>query len=228
MYAYLFKPLQDHPNGFTGIRFNWAASGKRLFTKCYVKFLDDFMKHVNISHFIVAGNSWGGLLAWYYSSQNQHKVTGLILIDAAGYKMSRIPKRFLAYRHIFGRWVLRYTVSAWLVKMGLKEVYSSADLIDNFMVTRYLNLTLREGNRQAFLDFIHDREWPDLKLLSLIQSPTLILWGRLDRMYNVEQAFAFLENLSNAVVAIVEDTCHMTMEEAPDVCAKHIHQFVNS
>lgn len=95
------------------------------------------------------------------------------------------------------------------------------------MVTRYMDLTLRAGNRQAFLDFIRKRERPDLKLLQRIQSPALILWGRLDDMYSVEQAFVFQENLSSAIVAIVENAGHVPMEEAPDVCAGHIREFID-
>ena len=193
----------------------------------YIQFLEPFTKYIGVSQFIIAGNSWGGLLAWYYASQHQQKVAGLILIDAAGYRMSKIPKRFLACRYILGRWILRHTMSRWLIKNGLKEVYSISGLIDNSMVTRYMDLTLRAVNRQAFLDFIRKRERPDLKLLQRIQSPALILWGRLDDMYSVEQAFVFQENLSSAIVAIVENAGHVPMEEAPDVCAGHIREFID-
>jgi pimeloyl-ACP methyl ester carboxylesterase len=193
----------------------------------YIQFLDAFTKYIGVSQFIIAGNSWGGLLAWYYASQHQQKVAGLILIDAAGYRMSKIPKRFLACRYILGRWILRHTMSRWFIKNGLKDVFSISGLIDNSMVTRYMDLTLRAGNRQAFLDFIRKRERPDLKLLQRIHSSTLILWGRLDNMYGVEQAFAFQENLSNAIVAIVENAGHVPMEEAPDVCARHIREFID-
>jgi pimeloyl-ACP methyl ester carboxylesterase len=194
----------------------------------YVQFVDAFTKHLDISHFILAGNSWGGMLAWYYSSQHQEKILGLILIDAAGYRMTKIPKRFIAVRYMFGRWVIRYTMSKWMVKIGLKEAYSVPHLIDNAVVTRYADLMLRTGNRLAFLDFAKGREWPDLKLLLLIHSPTLILWGKLDSMYNVEQAYRFKENLSRATIAIVENAGHVPMEEAPEVCARHICEFVDT
>lgn len=193
----------------------------------YVHFVNAFTQYIDVSRFILAGNSWGGLLAWYYSSQHQQKILGLILIDAAGYRMSKIPKRFTACRNIFGRWVMRHTMSKWMVKVGLKEAYGIQDLIDNSVVTRCRDLMLRAGNRLAFLDFVKARERPDLKLLSLIHSPTLILWGRLDSMYNVEQAFAFKEILSHALIAIVENAGHLPMEEAPDVCARHILEFID-
>jgi pimeloyl-ACP methyl ester carboxylesterase len=194
----------------------------------YMQFLNDFTTHIEVSHFVLAGNSWGGLFAWYYSSQYQSKIIGLILIDAAGYRMSKTPKRFIASRHIIGRWILRHIMSKWIIKTGLKEAYGLPDLIDESTVTRYMDLTLRAGNRQAFIDFAMIREWPDIKLLSLIRSPTLILWGKLDSMYNVEQAFVFQENLSHAIVAIVENAGHVPMEEAPHICAKHICEFIDT
>jgi pimeloyl-ACP methyl ester carboxylesterase len=197
-------------------------------TKAYIQFLDEFTKFLNISSFFVAGNSWGGLLAWNYASRHQQKVSGLILIDAAGFRMSKIPKRFLACRSIIGRWILKHTMLRWLIKAGLQEVYSTYHITDNAEVTRYIDLSLRAGNRQAFLDFVRKRERPDLKLLQHIQSPTLILWGRLDNLYNVEQAFVFQENLPNATVAIVENAGHVPMEESPDVCATHIRKFLDT
>lgn len=68
-------------------------------------------------------------------------------------------------------------------------------MIDNAEVIRYMDLSLRAGNRQAFLDFVDKRERPSLKLLKHITSPTMILWGRLDRLYDVEHAFVFQEIL---------------------------------
>jgi pimeloyl-ACP methyl ester carboxylesterase len=193
----------------------------------YLQFLDVFTEYIEVSQCIITGNSWGGLLAWYYAAQRQQKVKGLILIDAAGYPMSTIPKRFLACRYMLGRWILRTAMSRWLIKIGLREVYAVSGLIDHSLVTRYMDLSLRAGNRQAFLDFMHKRERPDLKLLQHIYAPALILWGRLDNLYSVERAFAFKENISKAKVAIIENTGHVPMEEAPDVCAWHILKFVD-
>jgi pimeloyl-ACP methyl ester carboxylesterase len=194
----------------------------------YVQFINAFAQHLEVSRFILAGNSWGGLLAWYYSSQHQQKVLGLILIDAAGHRMSKIPKRFVACGSILGRWAIRHTMFKKMVKMGLQEAYGNPHLIDDAMVKRYRDLMLREGNRLAFLDFVKVRKWPDLRLLSIIHSPTLILWGRLDHIYNVEQAFAFKKILPHAALAIVENAGHVPMEEEPDICARHILEFINT
>ena len=115
-----------------------------------------------------------------------------------------------------------------MVKNGLKEAYGVPHLINSAVVTRYADLMLRAGNRLAFIDFAKAREWPDLKLLSLIHSPTLIIWGKLDSMYNVEHAYRFKENLSCATIAIVENAGHVPMEEAPEVCARQIREFVDT
>jgi pimeloyl-ACP methyl ester carboxylesterase len=194
----------------------------------YTEFLNAFALHVGVKQFVITGNSWGGLLAWYYASQHPQKVNGLILVDAAGYKMSKIPKRFLACRYILGRWMLRHTMSKWVIRADLREVYSDPGRLNNADVTRYVDLLLRAGNRQAFLDFVDKRERPNLKLLQHITSPTLILWGRLDNLYSVEDALAFQKNIPNAVIAIIENAGHVPMEEAPDVCAGHIREFLET
>lgn len=43
----------------------------------YIQFLEPFTKYIGVSQFIIAGNSWGGLLAWYYAFAASTKSCGL-------------------------------------------------------------------------------------------------------------------------------------------------------
>ena len=193
----------------------------------YLKFIDDFMAFLGVNKFIIAGNSWGGMLAWNYSALYPQKVSGLILINSAGFKMDKVPARFKLVQYCAGRWLLKYSTPKWMVKRGLREVVYSRKL-DKKSVERYQLLTLRKGNRQAFIDFIISRQAPKPELLSTILSPTLILWGRLDKLYPLHHAHLFKERIPNAQLNIIENSAHIPMEENPSECSIMIKKFINA
>ena len=100
-------------------------------------------------------------------------------------------------------------------------------LISPEMVDRYYHMALRQGNRQALMDFMSERKPPERALLKQIEIPVLIIWGRHDCLYPVEQAFRFREYLPQGRVVIVEEAAHLPMEEAPEVCGRIIRTFID-
>ncbi len=53
-------------------------------------------------------------------------------------------------------------------------------------------------------------------MLRTITAPTLILWGREDKLIPVDSAAWFSQALPNARVTVLDDIGHIPMEEAPD------------
>ena len=101
------------------------------------------------------------------------------------------------------------------MRKNLKEVYYNDDLITNETIDRYYDLTLFEGNREAFIDrsFIERENYTDR--LSLIQSPALVLWGENDEWIPVEDSEKFKAHLNNIKIVIMPKTGHIPMEERP-------------
>lgn len=112
----------------------------------YLNFISDFTRFLKLDKFVIAGNSSGGMLAWNYAALNPERVSGLILINSAGFKMGEIPMRFKLVQFSWGRWLLKKSTPKWMVKRGLQEVIYSRP-IDDRLIRRYQQLMLREGNR---------------------------------------------------------------------------------
>ena len=86
---------------------------------------------------------------------------------------------------------VRYVTPRSFIEKNIKEVYYDHSLIKTSTIDRYYDLTLFDGNRDAFIDraYVEREDYRDR--LSLIKSPTLILWGENDAWIPVSDASKF-------------------------------------
>lgn len=67
-----------------------------------------------------------------------------------------------------------------------------------------------------------------MELLKSINAPTLLLWGRHDKLYPLQHAHGFKDRLLHVELKIIEKSAHIPMEEAPSVCSYEIKSFINT
>ena len=184
----------------------------------YTAFLKDFLIALNIKQCVLAGNSLGGAIAWNFTLEQPSMVTKLILIDASGYPIvsKSVPIAFnLATIPVINK-LLTFITPRFLVRSSVENVYFDSSKVTDLVVERYFNLTLRAGNRKAFVDRIKTpKDTSTYKNIKYIQQPTLILWGAQDLLIPVENAYKFQEDLPNNTLVILENTGHTPMEESP-------------
>ena len=184
----------------------------------YIAFLKDFLTALNIKKCVLAGNSLGGAIAWNFTLEQPSMVTKLILIDASGYPIASksVPIAFsLAKIPVINK-LLSFITPRFLVRASVENVYFDSSKVTDLVVERYFNLTLRAGNRKAFVDRIKTpKDTSTYKNIKYIQQPTLILWGAQDLLIPVENAYKFQEDLPNNTLVILENTGHTPMEESP-------------
>lgn len=188
---------------------------KRYSSKDYVDLLDAFLAELNVDQFHLAGNSLGGLISWLYASYHPEKLNKLILLDPSGFPFKNTPMVIkLAKTPVLNNFV-RYVTPRSFIEKNIKEVYYDHSLIKASTIDRYYDLTLFEGNRDAFIDraYIEREDYRDR--LTLIKSPTLILWGENDAWIPVSDAPKFKASIENAQVVIMPKTGHVPMEERP-------------
>tara|TARA_B100001250_G_scaffold138299_1_gene118374 strand:- start:3 stop:923 length:921 start_codon:yes stop_codon:yes gene_type:complete len=188
---------------------------KRYSSIDYVNLLDAFLDKLGIENFHLGGNSLGGLVSWLYASYHDQKVNKLLLLNPSGFPFDSTPMVIKLAKTPILNFFIRYVTPKSFVKKNLKEVYYNDDLITNETIDRYYDLTLFEGNREAFIDrsFIERENFTDR--LSLIQSPALVIWGENDEWIPVEDSEKFKDHLNNIKVVIMPKTGHIPMEERP-------------
>ena len=64
------------------------------------------------------------------------------------------------------------------------------------------------------------------ELIKLIQTPTLILWGREDGLISVDNVSLFNQDIKNSKVVILDKVGHVPNEEAPKEVADAIYNFI--
>lgn len=195
----------------------------------YTSFLNNFLKSLEVKKCILAGNSLGGEIAWNFTLEQPHLVTKLILIDAAGYPTisKSTPLAFrLAKMPIINK-SLTYITPKFLVRKSIENVYKDTSKITDTLIDRYFDLTLRAGNRQAFIDrFKTKKSTENYNSIKTIIQPTLILWGDQDLLIPLENAYKFQDDLPNNTLVVIKNTGHVPMEESPKKSLKPVLEFI--
>lgn len=193
-----------------------------------IAFLKAFNEKLGIERMHIVGSSLGGKIAWEYSLLYPDKVMSLTLINALGYVQKSWPPAIeLAQLPVFDK-VLENFLPKFAVKQSLKAVYFDQRLITEELVNRYYDLSLYKRNREAFtlrvkasLDNGSDR-------ITNISSPTLILWGKEDIYFPVENAFRFDSDIPNSKTIVYENVGHLPMEEVPEKSVADFSLFVEN
>ncbi|WP_232771663.1 alpha/beta fold hydrolase [Tenacibaculum sp. Bg11-29] len=212
--------------GLTG-----AFPNRNYSMKNYTNFLNSFLKKIGVKKCILAGNSLGGQIAWNFCLEQPKMVEKLILIDAAGYplKSKSVPIAFKLAKAPIVNKLFTFVTPRFLVKSSIKNVYFDTAKVTDKLIDRYFELTLRKGNRQAFIDrfnmFIKANSYTKI---NLIKQPTLILWGANDLLIPVSNAYKFQKDLSNNTLTILKNTGHTPMEENPTESLKPVFQFIKN
>jgi len=195
----------------------------------YVAFLEAFLLAKNIDRCILGGNSLGGSIAWRFALDRPDRVDKLILIDAAGYprKTESEPIAFTIARIPILNKILTFITPRFVVKSSVENVYADKSKVTKELIDRYYDLTLRAGNRQAFVDRMQvDTNDNPVEQISNIKQPTLILWGAEDALITTESAYRFQEDLPNDTLVILEQVGHVPMEESPGESLQPVLDFL--
>jgi pimeloyl-ACP methyl ester carboxylesterase len=197
----------------------------------YVDFIKDFLDKRGVDQCIIGGNSLGGHIAWRFTLEYPQEVTQLILIDAAGYpnKSKSEPIAFRVAKTPVIRNALTFITPKSIARASIENVYADKTKVTDELVNRYFELTLRAGNRQAFIDRFSSLKDPSaFRRIHSIEQPTLILWGAQDELIPPENAERFHNDLPNDTLVILENAGHVPMEESPEQSLDALKAFLNS
>jgi pimeloyl-ACP methyl ester carboxylesterase len=196
----------------------------------YTAILDSLMVKLKVESFHIAGNSLGGLVAWRYTTQFPQKILTLNLIDAAGLPQPGKKPPFifqLAKLPVLSTLLQKVTPKS-IIKNSMLDVYKNDQLVTEKLIDRYFELSLREGNRTAFVKRMSQlNEKLDISDLKKITAPVLIQWGKDDRWIPLANAFEFQKLIPKADL-IIYDSGHVPMEENPMETVKDYMIFLKN
>ena len=197
----------------------------------YVDFVIALLDRLEIPRAIIAGNSFGGQLAWETAAAAPERVAALILVDAAGYPNApeSIPIGFRIALTPSLQPLMTRLLPRRMVEASLHDVYGDPARVTAELVDRYYDLALRAGNRRALglrLEQAIHHEARAERIASLTQ-PTLILWGGRDRLIPSENAHRFARDIRGSQLVMFEELGHVPHEEDPVATAAVVRSFLD-
>jgi len=193
----------------------------------HVRFLQEFLDKLNVPACALAGNSFGGRIAWEFASAHPERVKKLILVDASGYPAPerKILAMRLARMPVIGPILGRVTPRSF-VAMTVRQTYGDPRRVTDALIDRYYDLILRAGNREAFGILNRAPMRDGSARIRAIQVPTLILWGSEDRAVPVSFAERFHRDIRNSRVIVYRGAGHIPMEEIPVETVRDARAFL--
>jgi pimeloyl-ACP methyl ester carboxylesterase len=183
----------------------------------YESFIARFLDSMGVKECYMVGNSLGGMITWNYALHHPEQVKKIVLLDAAGYAIKNPPFVIGLARNKLVSLVMRYITPRFIIAQSMKQVYGDPAKITDSVTERYFKMTLRAGNRGAFIAFVNgiNLHSHDTLPIQQIKTPTLIEWGEIDRWIPVEDARKFNRDIKGSQLITYPGVGHIPMEEIP-------------
>ena len=195
----------------------------------YTAFLDALLERLQVPSVVVAGNSFGGQLAWELAVARPARVSRLILVDAAGYprQSSSVPIGFRLAQVPALAPLMARLLPRRMIESSVQNVYGDPTRVTDELVERYYQLTLRAGNRQALVQRFQQAPAGDSQaLIRQVRQPTLILWGGRDGLIAPANAERFKADIAGSRLVIFEQLGHVPQEEDPALTLPVVQGFL--
>ncbi|MDD5339084.1 MAG: alpha/beta fold hydrolase [Dehalococcoidales bacterium] len=209
---------------------DWLGSGRTdklpLVTdlNALTEFISDFMKALNIDKASLIGSSMGGGLALQMAITHPQKVGKLILLDNAGMG----PQVTSFYHLVSIPWLGRLLLSN-STPQNTRIIFESVIYDHSLITSDLINLTCELGRLPGALDATlsiahagasimgqRAKYWkPVRKALGDIKVPTLIVWGKQDKIVPVKHA-KIAARIPGSKVHIFDKCGHIPMFERPE------------
>lgn len=195
----------------------------------YTRFLRDLFDKLDVRQATVAGNSFGGYVAWKMAVDHPERVARLILVDAGGYayQAQSVPIGFKLAQIPALKPVMSNLLPRRMVESSVRNVYGDPSKVTPELVDRYDELTLRAGNREALSGRFAQSKGGEFEAQIVnVQQPTLIIWGSEDHLIPPDNAERFHRDIRNSRLIVFSKLGHVPHEEDPAATASAAKAFI--
>ncbi len=191
-----------------------------------LQLLSALLDDLGLKRVSLVGHSMGGRIAWTFAARFPERIHKLVLVAPDGYasfgfeygQPMEVPATLGLMRHVLPKPLLR---------MNLKAAYAQPESLSDAVTTRYHDLILAPGARQAMLDRLAQTVLQDPgPLLRQIQAPTLLVWGEADAMIPVSNASDYLQAITGSRLVSWPKVGHLPQEEAAQLSLKAVVDFL--
>jgi pimeloyl-ACP methyl ester carboxylesterase len=201
----------------------------------YARMLDRLLDVLEIDAAAVVGNSMGGFVSAELAIVFPQRVERLVLVSPSGLSSYR-PDATRALSALQRLERILAAEAAWLASKSdtvarrpllreatLRLVARHPDRLPAPLAAEQLRGAGKPGFMQALAAHL---EYDFRDRLQEIACPTLVVWGRDDRVVTVRDASVFTELIPNSRAVIYEDTGHVAMLERPGAFNELLEEFL--
>ena len=194
----------------------------RISIPAYGRFLRDFCERLGVDRCSMVGNSMGGFIATEVAITEPERVDDLTLVSAAGITWARARREPAEMLARMGRaaapLILRFELSA-IRRPKIRDRAFQGVFHDPNHLRRELlwENVVPAFESPGFSDAMRTLVGYDIRdRLEEIEVPTLIVWGRNDRVVPVPAAFSYKKRIGDNAELIIFDECgHVPQMERP-------------
>jgi pimeloyl-ACP methyl ester carboxylesterase len=187
-----------------------------------------FMDAVGVRRAALAGNSWSGGWALAFAQRHPERVSRLALLDATAldtrdvwtYEVLKYPVVGELLTNLFG--ASKSTARGALDDILVHHQRATPELLDDF----WAPLTFRDNLRANYL-LERGLHWSETqRALPTTRIPTLVLWGRQDKIVPVWRAERLGHLLPDARVRILDGCGHALQLDCPEQVNPLLTEFL--
>jgi len=185
----------------------------------------EFMDLMDLKSAHIAGHSWGGGWAIYFSDHYPERVNKLILIDSSGiHRYDQFAWELLKYP-ILGKFMLKF-FSENTVKKGMEASFYDKTLVNREMIKNIHAPLSNKDILTAQLSYSRNINWEKTKnALPRIRSKVMIIWGKNDRYIHVKHGKRMQNLIPDSRLEIIDQCGHSAHEEHPVTVNRLITDF---
>jgi len=205
-------------------------------TQDHADLLYQFILEHDLRNLTLIGNSFGGALSlllsiMLFDAGEAARLKSLILVDAGAYKQY-IP----AYLKLLSVPLINLGVylvpSRFAVRAILRKAYYDPSKITEEQIAAYTAPIAAPGGKHALRETgsqLVPANFDELiKRYKDITVPTLIIWGRQDKIIPLEVGELLDRDITNSTLKIIEECGHAPQEEKPEDTVPLVWEFLES
>jgi pimeloyl-ACP methyl ester carboxylesterase len=190
--------------------------------------LNALMDKLGLSRASLVGHSIGGRIAWTFAGTYPARVDKLVLVSpdgfaSPGFEYGKTPEVPMVVK------LMRIALPKALLVMSLKPAYAKPETMTEDLATRYHDLMLAPGSRDALLARMAQTVLVNpTPILQHITAPTLLVWGEQDAMIPFVNSNDYLKAIAGSKRVSFKGVGHLPHEEAPAESVTAVRDFLRS
>ncbi len=205
---------------------NKEVPGKDYSVKSQSQRLHRFISTLKLKKFHLVGLSMGGGIASFYTTEHPDMVKSLTIIGALGTNPGNNSAAFEDYRKDNSKTLCIKSLEDMdrVFKLAYKYPPEMPEHFKEYLIPVFSRY--HQSHTRILKKLIKD----DLSImeprLRMIKAPTLLIWGKEDRIVPVECAEIFRRGIKNSRLVILDDCGHVTFVDKPEKTISAIDKFL--